>query len=160
MIEFDLQKCTRKCAATGREFAPGDVYFSELVPDGASVVRRDYGEAEWSGESENAIGSWKSRVPDPKQRRISWAPNDVLLQYFVELHENRQKADVLYVLTLLLVRRRILRLEATEADDNGAMVLYCPRQESEYRVEVVTPEPERITQIQDDLAQLLFSEAS
>ena len=161
LIDFDLQKCTRKCAVTGRELEPGDVFYSELVPDGASVVRHDYSEAEWVGESENAIGSWKSQIPDPKQKKISWAPNDVLLDYFVELEGKHQDPDVLYVLTLLLIRRRLMRLEAMELDEIGddMLVVYCPRKECEYRVSVVTPGPERITQIQDNLAQLLFSNA-
>jgi hypothetical protein len=61
----------------------------------------------------------------------------------------------------LLVRRRVMRLEEEEHDDQGreVLVLYCPRRETTYRVPVVAPDESRINQIQDELARLLFSHA-
>ena len=57
-----------------------------------------------------------------------------------------------------MVRRHILRLEDSE-DESGKeiMVLYCPRNEAEYRVPVVQPTQERINKIQSELELLLFS---
>ena len=64
-----------------------------------------------------------------------------------------------YVLALLLIRRRVVRLEETERDDNGCemLVLYCPRRETTYRVAVAAPNDERTTEIQHELAGLLFA---
>jgi hypothetical protein len=62
------------------------------------------------------------------------------------------------VLALLMVRRRIVRSEGTESDASGqeTLKLFCPRNETEYRVPVVLPgTSERAEAIQQELAQLL-----
>ena len=68
-------------------------------------------------------------------------------------------ADMCYVLALLLVRRRVVRLEETEHDPTGheLSVLYCPRRETTYRVPTVIPSDERAAAIQQELAELLFA---
>jgi hypothetical protein len=62
-----------------------------------------------------------------------------------------------YVLTLLLVRRRVFRMEEEKADAEGRelLVVYCPRREATYEVPAVSPEPPRVDQIQAELAALL-----
>ena len=159
MLDFEVQRFTRKCAQTDRELQPGDVFYSVLVAEGAAVVRRDYLADTWEGPPPNAIGLWKSQVPDVHNKKMHWAPNDVILHYFEQLASEPDKADIRYVLALLMVRRRIVRLEDTETDEQGQenYVLYCPRNEREYRVAVVTPPEPRIGQIQNELAELLFA---
>jgi hypothetical protein len=39
------------------------------------------------------------------------------------------------------------------------MVLYCPRREAEYRVPATPPSDERVAEIQQELARLLFADA-
>jgi len=159
MLDFEVQRFTRRCRQTDRQLEPGDVFYSVLVADGAKVVRRDYSEEAWEGPSEGTIGWWKSQVPDIHSTKMHWAPNDVILHYFEQLQDDAEKADLRYVLGLLMIRRRIVRLESTE--DEGAhgeiFVLYCPRNEREYRVPVVVPSEPRIGEIQDELAEFLFA---
>jgi hypothetical protein len=158
MLEFDVQRFSRRCAKTDRELGPGELFYSVLRPVGGEVVRSDYSKESWDGPPEDAIGWWQSEVPDPKSKKVHWAPNDVLLHYFLQLTEQDQNQDTLYVLTLLMVRKRILRLDETEKDDNGNELLhvYCSKNESEHEIKVVTPTPERIEIIQAELAELLF----
>ena len=162
MLDFDVQRFTRRCAQTERELQPGDVFYSVLVAEGASVVRRDYWADVWEGPPSGAIGVWKSQVPDVHSKKMHWAPNDVILHYFEQLASEPEKADMRYVLALLMIRRRIVRLEDTEEDEQGHenYVLYCPRNEREYRVAVVTPTEPRIGQIQNELAELLFADSA
>jgi hypothetical protein len=98
-------------------------------------------------------------MPDNSARKVTWAPHDAILGYFHELTESPAQEDELYVLALLMIRRRIVRLEETERDDDGReiMHLYCPSEESEFQVPVVEPTPQRIEEIQAELASLLFS---
>ncbi len=90
-------------------------------------------------------------------RKLHWAPNDVMLQLLTELEEQPEKADFRYVLSLLLVRRRVLRVEDTETDAAGQEIalLYCPRNEASFRVTTVQPTREREQQIQQELSNLL-----
>lgn len=157
MVEYDIQRCTRKCAATDRELKPGETVYSALVTEGAEVVRRDYSSEGWTGPPEKTIGWWISTVEGSNTRKVHWAPHDVILHYFEQLECDPTKADVRYLLALLMVRRRIMRSEGTETiADRELLKIYCPRNETEYRVPVVEPDSsERAEAIQRDLAQLL-----
>ncbi len=158
VLDYEIGRCSRRCAESGEEFKPGESFYSVLLPAGAEIVRKDYREQAWNGPPEGCIGSWKSVMPDPNAKRVEWAPNDVILEFFVELENQPQKSDTRYVLTLLMVRRHLLRLEDSEQEgDQEVMVLYCPRNETEYRVPVVTPTPDRVQAIQSELERLLFS---
>jgi hypothetical protein len=162
MIDFDIHRCSRKCATTERELKAGEVCYSVLTSEGGEVVRRDYSTEAWQGPPDDAIGWWKSIVVDSNARRMHWAPSDVMLNYFQQLADNPAAEDTRYVLALLLVRRRILRAEGTETDPSGRELqkFYSPRQECEYLVPVVLPAPERVEAIQNELAQLLQTGAS
>ncbi len=159
MIDFEIQKFSRRCASTGRELAPGEAFYSVLVAEGAEVIRLDYSTESWSGAPDDAVGWWKSEVPDPKSNRLQWAPNDVMLHYFQQILAQDNKKEVCYVLTLLMIRRRIFKMEATERDAQGREVLhvYCSRTEEEYQVPVATPGEEDAAAIQQELAELLFA---
>jgi hypothetical protein len=162
MIDYDIQRCTRRCAATDRELRCGEVCYSILVPEGAEVVRRDYAAEAWQGPPESAIGWWKTTIADPAAGRLHWAPSDVMLNYFERLSEDPAADDARYVLALLLVRRRVLRIEGHEQDASGqgVLVLHCPRNEAQYRVVEVTPAPDRTAAIQRQLAELLQTHGS
>ena len=114
LLDFEVQRCTRRCAATDRALEPGDDCYSVLEVQGADVIRKDFCREAWSGVPENAFGWWKSRVPEPTAKKIKLAPNDVLLELFDQLADNRSKQDLRYVLALLLVRRRVLRVDVTD----------------------------------------------
>jgi hypothetical protein len=161
VLDFDISRCTRRCAALHRELAPGETFYSVLVAQGGGVTRVDYSEAGWQGAPEGAIGWWKSQMPDASGvKKASLAPNDVILQYFEQLENDPSRHDLRYVLALLMVRRRIMRLEDTEKDEHGqeTLVLHCPRNEIEYRTPVITPTPARADEIQQELTKLLYSE--
>jgi hypothetical protein len=162
MLDFDVQRFSRRCAKTERDLQPGETFYSVLVAEGSDVVRYDYAADAWEGAPESALGWWKARVPDAQSRGMHWAPNDVMLHYFEELTQRADRLDERYVLALLLIRRRIVRLENSQEDDQGreVMVLYCPKNEREYRVPVVSPEGDRIRLIQQELARLLFADGS
>jgi hypothetical protein len=156
-MDYEVQNFTRHCNATGREFAPGEWYYSVLVAEGADLKRLDYSIDAWQGPPAEAIGSWKSQVPDKTARRKQWAPNDVMLQFFDEIAQQPDKADMRYVLTLLLIRRRVFRLEEEERDPEGNEVLtvYCPRRDATYTIPAVVPDQSRIDEIQQRITALL-----
>jgi hypothetical protein len=156
-MDYEIQHSTRRCATTGREFAPGETYYSVVVDEGGELKRYDYTAEAWHGPAEGAIGWWKSQVPQPAARKKHWAPNDVMLQFWDELADQPERWDMRYVLTLLLVRRRVFRLEEEKRDPSGRelLVVYCPRREATYEVPAVVPEAPRVEQIQEELASLL-----
>ena len=155
MIDFEVQRCTRHCAASGRELKAGETFYSTLAAEGSQVVRHDYAEDAWQGPPEGVLGWWKSQMPHRESKKMHWAPNDVMLHYFEQIAENPEKQDVRYVLALLMVRRRVLRLEEKE-DSPGELVVFCPKNEQTYHVAIADPPAERVEAIQNELAELLF----
>jgi hypothetical protein len=156
-MDYEVQHSARCCSATGREFAPGETYYSVLMAEGAELKRYDYAADAWPGPSEEAVGWWKSQVPGRDERKKHWAPNDVMLQFWDELADQLDKQDMRYVLTLLLIRRRVFRLEEEKCDAVGGevLVVYCPRRETTYEIPAVVPDAARVDAIQEELAALL-----
>ncbi len=155
-MDYQLQHGTRHCATTGRELLPGEWCYSVLVADGAELKRHDYSEEAWKDPPEAAVGWWKAQIPDPKSKKKHWAPNDVMLQFFDELVEQPEQQEMCYVLSLLLVRRRVMRVEEErDAEGGEVMVLYCPRRETTYKIPAVMPDESQIERIQEELARLL-----
>ncbi len=156
-MDYEVQHSTRRCSTTGREFAPGETYYSILVAEGAELKRYDYAAGAWQGPPEAAVGWWKSQMPDHTAARKRWAPNDVMLDFWDNLAGQPGREDMRYVLTLLLVRRRVFRWEEETRNEAGqeVLVVYCPRREATYQVPAVVPAPPRIDQIQEELAALL-----
>jgi hypothetical protein len=156
-MDYEVQHSSRRCSVTGREFAPGETYYSAIVAKGTEVIRSDYAADAWQGPPADAIGWWKSQVPDRTTTKKHWAPNDVMLQFWDELAAQPERQDMRYVLTLLLVRRRVFRLEEEKFDEQGREVMdvQCPRRDATYEIPAVMPEAARIDQIQEELAALL-----
>lgn len=161
-MDYEVEHCTRHCAASGRELHEAEEFFSVLVNEKREVRRHDYAVEAWAGPPDGAVAWWKSRMPTREAKKGQLAPNDVLLQLFGELEQVPDQADMRYVLALLLVRRRVLREEDVERDETNAelMVLYSPREETSYRVAVREPSGERIEQIQAELGRLLYADAT
>lgn len=170
-MDFEVQRCTRRCASSQRELAAGEPFYSVLRAEAAAtgpavVVRYDYAEDAWNGPPQDCVGWWKSRMPAKEEQKGKLAPNDVLLRLFQQLEDQADKDDMRYVLALLLVRRRVLQLEdekrdeVDDASEEDVMSLYCPRDESTYRVRAATPDDDRVEEIQNELTRLLFADTS
>lgn len=160
-MDYEVERCTRHCAASGRELREGEDFFSVLRAERGAVHRHDYAVEAWTGPPDGVFACWKSRMPTREAKPGQLAPNEVLLALFNELERSAGGEDLRYVLALLLVRRRVLREEEIEHDDagRGVLVLYCPRDESTHRVRAVTPDPRRADEIQAELSRLLFATA-
>jgi len=156
-MDFDIQRCSRQCSQSGRLIEPGEAYYSVLLGDSGAVTRVDYATETWDGPPESYVGWWKARLPGGKSRKPTWAPNDVMLQLLNSLEEQPDQADARFVLSLLLVRRRVLRLDGYERQDDGSEValLHCAKSSTDYRIPSVKPTAERMKVIQEQLAGLL-----
>jgi len=169
-LDFEIQRSTRRCAVTDRALEPGDECYSVLEAKGSDVVRKDFCGEAWSGPPEGVIGWWKARIPEVTAKKVKLAPNDVLLQLFDRLVDPPGQEDMRYVLALLLIRRRVLRVEtpldfstpAAEQSnaDSETLVLYCPKRDVSYTVPVQMPTGERVDEIQQRLSEWLIAEAA
>lgn len=156
---FDFKKSNRKCSVTGRDFETGEEYVSALMQSEDELLRIDFGMDHWNEPPQECIGWWKSRVPDLDKGRVYWAPRNVLLAYFEHLIEQPGSDDIQYVMGLLLVRKRILRLVDSVAGEAGQwIVLNDANQKKNYELTVPDLTPEQTSAIQSELEQKLFTD--
>lgn len=170
LLDFEVQRSTRRCAANDLPLEPGDICYSVLEVRGAEVIRKDYSSAAWTEPPVEALAWWRTRIPSPVAKKVKLAPNDVLLELFDQLADDPAHQDMRYVLTLLLVRRRVFRLEtsanalsAAALEHRGAsaevMTVYCPKRDASYEVPAAMPDNDRIDEIQQQLSDLLIAGA-
>jgi hypothetical protein len=171
LLDFEVQRSTRRCAATDRAMAPGEICYSVLEVQGADVVRKDYCKDAWTAPPESAFGWWRTRIPEPTAKKIKLAPNEVLLELFDQMADRPDQEDLRYVLTLLLIRRRVLRLDLPDdgliakpyrsdsRSDTETMLVYCPKRDAAYEVQIAMPDEARVEEIQQQLSELLAAGA-
>ncbi|MGQ9503886.1 MAG: hypothetical protein ACUVQG_02115 [Thermogutta sp.] len=116
----------------------------------------DYSAEAWHGPPNECIAWWRTQLPTIGQKK-RWAPSEVMLRLFEELADSPDQADMRYVLGLLMIRRRILRLEGSRQteDNTEVLTLFCPRNDTTYQVPVVVPAEDRLQQIGQQIANLL-----
>ncbi len=161
MEAYHVPRCSRRCWATGRTLQPGEGYYSVLLWEGGELVRRDYSVEAWHGPPEEAIGWWRGEVPSGPPKPDVATPEQ-LLAWLEQLLQQPEQADLCYVLALLLVRRRVLRLERETTGPEGPVLeLHTPGPEPRsFRVPVRQPEPQRLHEIEQQLKKVLFPQLS
>ena len=159
MNENDIPRCSKQCCRTHRILAPGETYYSALFEGNEGLERLDFSAEAWKNEVQHGIGWWKSVIPSPDDRRIRLAPNDILFDLFDQWLGDGEKAEYLYILALLMVRRRLLRFEKSGEGDLGAneMTVYAPRRERSYAIKIAALDADSIAKIQNTLAELIYS---
>ena len=137
----------------------GEEYVSALLQREDDLERLDFGLEEWGEPPKECVGWWKSRVPDLDKGRVYWAPRNVLLAYFEHLMEQPANGDMQYVMGLLLVRKRILRLvDNAEGEQGPHIVLNDSGQKKNYEIGVPDLTSEQLLTIQNELEQKLFTD--
>jgi hypothetical protein len=120
MADWEVQRTTGRCAVTGRELAEGEEFYAVLFDRGETLERADYSLDAWTGPPDGAFCVWKSRVPTKETKQQLWVDNDVLANLFVRLGQAHEveKLRFRFVLALLLMRKRLLKYEQTQFDED------------------------------------------
>lgn len=160
MMDFQIKRSSRRCHATERQLQPGEEFVSELVSGGSGFERHDYCLDAWSGPGEGSVGWWRGRVPTADASKVYWAPAPVLREYFEQLVKSPDHREAAWVMAMLLVRRRLMRLEHEESGDDGHpwIVVTDNQSKQEHRVMVVPLDQAQQQAIQQDFAEQLFTD--
>ncbi len=115
MGDYEFAHQTGVCAVTQRTLQPGEEFYAVLfdTPDGFD--RRDYSAAVWENPPENYFSYWKSRVPQKQEKKRLFVNNDVMVDLLLRLtdREEEVKQHFRFVLSLILMRKRLLKYEQT-----------------------------------------------
>jgi hypothetical protein len=119
---YPVARSTGLCAATGTPFKEGDPFVAVLVErDGqAGLERLDYAASQWEGGARPQVplrlfGFWRGTYQAQESKRQPLLGDAELLDLFEELGGSAEPKQVTfrYILALLLVRRRVLRVVGT-----------------------------------------------
>jgi len=160
-VDYHIKPAARVCAATGRSFQAGEQCHSVLVERDGQLLRLDYAADAWHGPPEDSLGDWITIVPDDGAKSPT-LDTESLFRYFEQLCEDANPAHdkLRYVLALLLLQKRRLRLEGThrDEDDNDFLDLIGSKSEGPYEVLDQSLDEDEIAQLQASLNHQLEEE--
>ena len=162
-MEYQFRPIGKKCAATGADLIPGSQCHSVLVERDGELLRLDYSEQGWTGPPPGTIGAWKCFVPKPVEVRHEPLDTSALMRCFEQLTEEASPAreGLRYILALLLMKKRRLRLETSRLDgDDEYLQLAGAQGEGACEVRDLSPTDEEVQQWQRELNVYLASEWS
>ncbi|MBR0238913.1 MAG: hypothetical protein IJQ39_12535 [Thermoguttaceae bacterium] len=165
-MDYSIKPAARCCCQTGRAFQPGETFYSALFFDEkqVSLIRRDYSREAWHGRPKDSYACWRCEIP-PLEEEVGSKPatNEQLLEFFDKLRDDPTQTDMLFVMTLLLIRRRLFKEDdsldfSDDLDQSDFMKVYCPRRNESYTIEIVDIPLPRQDEIQAVLERLVFGE--
>lgn len=164
MDEWEINKPLGLCSGTGRKIEPGEEYFGALVEIEEGLQRRDFCAEYWEREKPNVFCHWKSRLPRPDEKKQIFVDDNMLMAFFERLgnETEQEKVNFRFVLALILMRKRLLKYDATrEGDDKEIWRLRIVGDKSaDNRVEVINPhlDEEQVSQLSSQIGQILHTD--
>lgn len=118
--DYNVKPMGRICAATGQELAPGSLCHSVLVEKNGDLLRFDFSEEGWGEPPAGTIAHWRCEAPEPVTVAKKTLDPQELMRQFEQLSEEASSAHdkFRYVLALLLVQRRRLKLDGAKVIDD------------------------------------------
>jgi len=122
-------------------------------------MREDRCLACWDEQDEEAVDPliWWATRHQPKKKKTFVLDLESLERVFLRLdgREEQQISELRYILCLLLMRKRRLKLERVlRGDDSEKLLVRRPKHEERYEVEVFDFSPERIDELRGQLAEV------
>lgn len=162
-MDYRFKPPNKTCAATGRPLVPGSTCHSVLIEKEGDQVRIDFSDEGWTGPPAGHVGYWKTTVPvalDPKARRLD---PETAQRYFEQLSEEASPVhdQQRYVLALVLLQQRRLRLDNTRSDgDDEILELSGRHGEGTFEVRNLNLPDAETQQLQAELKAHLATEWS
>jgi hypothetical protein len=142
MNEYRLTRRARACMGCERTFEEGEAIVSAVFAGDEGFSRRDVCESCFSGAPE-AFSHWRSRQP-ADQREAHRLDLDLAREFLCRLVEQAdpERRGLVYTLTLLLSRKRRVKIGAGRGTDEGEVLsVRIPRADSDdFEVDVAVPE--------------------
>lgn len=154
-----IARSTRTCALTGATIEAETPFYSALVEQDDMFARQDYSTEAWPGVDKSGFFSyWKNKGMTDSPEKKQPIDYDRLLAFFDSLESASEPSKCLlrYVLALILVRRRLLRLDDMSRVEDGDRIVVFDRRNGGRTMEIITPEAgrEELERTQEKLNQL------
>jgi hypothetical protein len=122
-VGYAVSRPAGKCAASGRDIAPGDKFMALVRETPLGLERLDYHLDAWpSVDKSDALANWLTVMPQPDQvKKKPFVDDEILLSLFERLADAQEelKLHFRFVLGLILMRKRLLAYETTDKSPEG-----------------------------------------
>jgi hypothetical protein len=156
--EWEMPRQGEACAACRCRFVPGDAIQAFLFESPDGYERRDYCDKCRPPDEPIAIGSWRTRRPQPVAKKRQTLDREAIQHLFEQLEdaETPEKRQLRFVLALLLWRKKVLKFEHSATED-GREVWHFVVRPSGVAHAVVRPDldEEQLEGLGDQLEMLL-----
>ena len=161
MADWNVAKTAGVCSVSGRQLEESEEFYCALFDTPEGFERRDFAAEHWTGPPEEAYCFWKSKIPPKEKKKQTFVDDEVLVQFFQRLSDEKDsvKENFRFVLALILMRKRILKYEATIRD--GADEVWRMRlvkEQSAHEVRNPRLDDGQITEVSAQLGQILHSD--
>ena len=121
MEDWQVDKPLGQCYGTGRRIEHGQEYFAALVETENGFERRDFCADYWEQHKPEVFCYWKTRLPEPGQKKQMFVDDDMLMSFFERLANEveQEKVNFRFVLALVLMRKRRLKYDSTRTDGDS-----------------------------------------
>ncbi len=119
MSDYEIAHQTGVCAITQRTLQPGEKFYAVLFDTPHGFDRRDYSAEAWEDPPEDYFSYWQSRVPQKQEKKRLFVNNDIMVDLMLRLADREEavKQHFRFVLSLILMRKRLLKYEQTVHQD-------------------------------------------
>lgn len=123
--EWNIRSCADECAACRKKFADSESLTSRLRFSAEGYVREDFCAACWPGRAaDGEVSAWASRwrapapkAPEPLKKETA----ESLLRELMET-DDPSKGNVIFILAVMLERRRILAEKEVQLQPDGRKI--------------------------------------
>jgi len=158
MDEWEIHKPLGQCHGTGRKIEYSEEYFGALVETEEGLQRRDFCADYWESRKPEVFCYWKSRLPEPGQKKQLFVDDQMLMAFFERLEKEteQEKINFRFVLALILMRKRILKYDETK-NENDKEIWRLRIVGAKQNAEVVNPhlDEEQVEQLSSQIGEIL-----
>jgi len=159
MDEWEINKPLGQCCGTGKKIEYGEEYFAALVETAEGLQRRDFCADYWQSEKPNVFCYWKTKLPDPGQKKQIFVDDEMLMAFFERLEQEseQEKINFRFVLTLILMRKRRLKYDSAKTENDREIWRLRVVGADKQFVDVINPhlDEEQIEQLTAQMGQIL-----
>jgi hypothetical protein len=149
MADWEINKPIGQCAGNGRTIQYGEEYYGALVQTPEGLKRCDYCQDYWQNEKPDVFCFWKTKLPNPEQKKRIFVDDNMLMAFFERLasETEQEKINFRFVLALILMRKRFFKYDETKIVEDS----------TKEKVDVINPHlnEEQIEQLSNQLGEIL-----
>ncbi len=155
---WSVRKCSRICDKCEKEFADRESIYSRLSFDQGAYVREDFCKECWI-EAGPGLSSWKTQYllpPPPAQEAVKKENAESLLRKLMA-KENEEDLNAIFILTVMLERKKILVERDVKTADDGRKLRVYEHKKTNESFAVIDPQLklDELEQVQEEVVVLL-----